>query len=161
MTSPFTKEELKRQLDGILEFDFRTDAQNATITQVYRALSSIVVNYLKEKRHDFMRDCNSKGRKQVYYLSMEFLMGRSLKTSLYNLGMQDVAADALKDMGIKIDSVYDEEPDAGLGNGGLGRLAACYMDGLATCDYPATGYSIRYEYGIFKQKIVDLSLIHI
>lgn len=155
MNSPFTKEELKRQLDGILEFDFRTDAQNATITQVYRALSSIVVNYLKEKRHDFMRDCNSKGRKQVYYLSMEFLMGRSLKTSLYNLGMQDVAADALKDMGIKIDSVYDEEPDAGLGNGGLGRLAACYMDGLATCDYPATGYSIRYEYGIFKQKIVD------
>ena len=78
MNSPFTKEELRRQLDGILEFDFRTDAQNATITQVYRALSSIVVNYLKEKRHDFMRDCNSKGRKQVYYLSMEFLMGRSL-----------------------------------------------------------------------------------
>lgn len=155
MKSPFTKEELRRQLDGILEFDFRTDAQNATITQVYRALSSIVVNHLKEKRHDFMRECNSKGRKQVYYLSMEFLMGRSLKTSLYNLGMQDVAEEALKDMGIKIDSVYDEEPDAGLGNGGLGRLAACYMDGLATCEYPATGYSIRYEYGIFKQKIVD------
>ncbi len=155
MNSPFTKEELKRQLDGILEFDFRTDSQNATITQVYRALSSVVVNYLKEKRHNFMHDCNSKGRKQVYYLSMEFLMGRSLKTSLYNLGMQDVAEEALKDMGIKIDSVYDEEPDAGLGNGGLGRLAACYMDGLATCDYPATGYSIRYEYGIFKQKIVD------
>ena len=155
MNSPFTKDELKRQLDGILEFDFRTDAQNATITQVYRALSSVVVNYLKEKRHNFMHDCNSKGRKQVYYLSMEFLMGRSLKTSLYNLGMQDVAEEALNDMGIKIDSVYDEEPDAGLGNGGLGRLAACYMDGLATCDYPATGYSIRYEYGIFKQKIVD------
>ena len=155
MNSPFTKDELKRQLDGILEFDFRTDAQNATITQVYRALSSVVVNYLKEKRHNFMHDCNSKGRKQVYYLSMEFLMGRSLKTSLYNLGMQDVAEEVLNDMGIKIDSVYDEEPDAGLGNGGLGRLAACYMDGLATCDYPATGYSIRYEYGIFKQKIVD------
>lgn len=155
MTSPFTKEELKRQLNGILEFDFRTDAQNATITQVYRALSSVVVNHLKAKRHDFMHDCNSKGRKQIYYLSMEFLMGRSLKTNLYNLGMQDVAEEALKDMGIKIDSVYDEEPDAGLGNGGLGRLAACYMDGLATCAYPATGYSIRYEYGIFKQKIVD------
>ena len=155
MNSPFTKEELTRQLEGILEFDFRTDSKNATITQVYRALSSIVVNHLKEKRHDFMRDNNSKGRKQVYYLSMEFLMGRSLKTSLYNLGMQDVAEEALKDMGIKIDSVYDEEPDAGLGNGGLGRLAACYMDGLATCEYPATGYSIRYEYGIFKQKIVD------
>ena len=150
MNSPFTKDELKRQLDGIL--DFRTDAQNATITQVYRALSSVVVNYLKEKRHNFMHDCNSKGRKQVYYLSMEFLMGRSLKTSLYNLGMQDVAEEALNDMGIKIDSVYDEEPDAGLGNGGLGRLAACYMDGLATCDYPATGYSIRYEYGISSRR---------
>ena len=155
MKSPFTKEELKRQLDGILEYDFRTDAKSATITEVYRALSSIVVNYMKEKRRNFMRECNSKGRKQVYYLSMEFLMGRSLKTSLYNLGMQDEAAAVLKDMGIKIDQVYEEEPDAGLGNGGLGRLAACYMDGLATCDYPATGYSIRYEYGIFKQKIVD------
>ena len=90
MNSPFTKDELKRQLDGILEFDFRTDAQNATITQVYRALSSVVVNYLKEKRHNFMHDCNSKGRKQVYYLSMEFLMGRSLKTSLYNLDRKSV-----------------------------------------------------------------------
>ncbi|MGN1423544.1 MAG: glycogen/starch/alpha-glucan phosphorylase [Oscillospiraceae bacterium] len=155
MKSPFTSEELKKQLETILEYDFRTDAKDATVTQVYRALSSIVVNYLKEKRSEFMRDCNSKGRKQVYYLSMEFLMGRSLKTSLYNLGMQDEAKKALEDIGVKIDQVYEEEPDAGLGNGGLGRLAACYMDGLATCDYPATGYSIRYEYGIFKQKIVD------
>ncbi|MDE6032071.1 MAG: glycogen/starch/alpha-glucan phosphorylase, partial [Oscillospiraceae bacterium] len=143
MKSPFTKEELKKQMDGILEYDFRTDAKNASIAQIYRALSKIVVNYLKEKRHDAMRENNSRGRKQVYYLSMEFLMGRSLKTSLYNLGMQDEVEQALGDMGIKLDRVYEEEPDAGLGNGGLGRLAACYMDGLATCDYPATGYSIR------------------
>ena len=155
MKSPYTREELKKKLIDILEYDFRTDAKNATITQVYRALSSIVVDYLKEKRHDFMHACNSEGRKQVYYLSMEFLMGRSLKTSLYNLGLQDEAEAALKDIGVKIDMVYEEEPDAGLGNGGLGRLAACYMDALATCAYPATGYSIRYEYGIFKQKIVD------
>ena len=155
MKSPFTSDELKKQLETILEYDFRIDAKDATVTQVYRALSSIVVNYLKEKRSEFMRDCNSKGRKQVYYLSMEFLMGRSLKTSLYNLGMQDEAKKALDEIGVKIDQVYEEEPDAGLGNGGLGRLAACYMDALATCDYPATGYSIRYEYGIFKQKIVD------
>ncbi len=155
MNSPFTKEELKRQLAGILEFDFRTDSKNATDAQIYRALSSIVVNYLKEKRHNFMREVNSQGKKQVYYLSMEFLMGRSLKTSLYNLGMEKEAAVALADWGIKLDRIFDEEPDAGLGNGGLGRLAACYMDGLATCDYPATGYSIRYEYGIFKQKVVD------
>ncbi len=155
MKSPFTKDELKKQLEGILEYDFRTDAKKATYAQIYRAMSSVVVNYLKEKRHDFMHENNMHGRKQVYYLSMEFLMGRSLKTSLYNLGMQDEAEAALKDMGIKIDQVYEEEPDAGLGNGGLGRLAACYMDALATCGYPATGYSIRYEYGIFKQKIVD------
>ena len=103
----------------------------------------------------FMTDCNSKGRKQVYYLSMEFLMGRSLKTNLYNLGMQDEVAKALKKLDVKIEHIYEEEPDAGLGNGGLGRLAACYLDGLATCAFPATGYSILYEYGIFKQRIID------
>lgn len=155
MKSPISKDELLKQLSTILEYDYRTTIKDANVTQIYRALSSIVVNYMKEKRHQFMRDCNSKGRKQVYYLSMEFLMGRSLKTSLYNLGMQDEVAAALEEIGVKIDKIYDEEPDAGLGNGGLGRLAACYMDGLATCEYPATGYSICYEYGIFKQKIVD------
>lgn len=155
MNSPISKEELLKQLRQTLEYDYRTDVKDATVTQIYRALSTIVVNYMKEKRHEFMHDCNSKGRKQVYYLSMEFLMGRSLKTSLYNLGMQDEVAKALDEIGVKIDRVYEEEPDAGLGNGGLGRLAACYMDGLATCEYPATGYSICYEYGIFKQKIVD------
>lgn len=155
MNSPISKEELFKQLTNILDYDFRTDLKNASVTQIYRALSTIVVNFMKEKRHKFMHECNSHGRKQVYYLSMEFLMGRSLKTSLYNLGLQDVVEQVLGDIGVKIDRIYEEEPDAGLGNGGLGRLAACYMDGLATCDYPATGYSIRYEYGIFKQKIVD------
>ncbi|MGN0682985.1 MAG: glycogen/starch/alpha-glucan phosphorylase, partial [Oscillospiraceae bacterium] len=155
MKSPISKDELLKQLSTILEYDYRTTLKDANVTQIYRALSSIVVNYMKEKRHQFMRECNSKGRKQVYYLSMEFLMGRSLKTSLYNLGMQDEVAAALEEIGVKVDKIYDEEPDAGLGNGGLGRLAACYMDGLATCEYPATGYSICYEYGIFKQKIVD------
>lgn len=156
MKSPLTKEELLRQLKGILEFDFRISPKEATDKQIYKALSKIVVNHLKEKRHDYMRKCNSAGSKQVYYISMEFLMGRSLKTNLFNLGLNEVAQDALKDgLGIKIDKIYEEEPDAGLGNGGLGRLAACYMDGMATCGYPATGYSILYEYGIFKQKIVD------
>ena len=104
----------------------------------------------------FMTKNNSQGKKQVYYISMEFLMGRSLKTSLFNLGMNEEAEKALKNaFDVKIDNIYEEEPDAGLGNGGLGRLAACYMDGMATCAYPATGYSILYEYGIFKQKIID------
>lgn len=156
MTSPYSADELTRQLRGILEFDFRISPEEATLTQIYKALSKIVVNYLKEKRHVFMTKSNSQGKKQVYYISMEFLMGRSLKTNLFNLGMNEAAEKALSDdFGVKIDNVYEEEPDAGLGNGGLGRLAACYMDGLATCAMPATGYSILYEYGIFKQKIID------
>ncbi len=156
MKSPFTAEELSKALKDNLEYDFRISCREATATQIYKALSKIVVNHLKEKRHAFMTKCNSQGKKQVYYISMEFLMGRSLKTSLYNLGMNEVAAEVLKkDFDIKIDTIYEEEPDAGLGNGGLGRLAACYMDGMASCAYPATGYSLLYEYGIFKQKILD------
>lgn len=156
MTSPFTEDEIIRQLKGILEFDFRISPEEATNTQIYKALSKIVVRYLKEKRHMFMTKNNSQGKKQVYYISMEFLMGRSLKANLFNLGMNEVVAKALnEEFGVKISNVYEEEPDAGLGNGGLGRLAACYLDGLATTAYPATGYSILYEYGIFKQKIID------
>ena len=156
MTSPYSSEEIIKQMKGILEFDFRISPKEATPTQIYKALSKIVVHHLKEKRHKFMTKYNSQGKKQVYYISMEFLMGRSLKTNLYNLGMNEEAEKAIKEaFDVKIDRIYDQEPDAGLGNGGLGRLAACYMDGLATCAMPATGYSILYEYGIFKQKIMD------
>lgn len=156
MTSPFTPEFLSKRLKETLEYEFRVGPTEATSTQIYKALSKIVVECLKEKRHMFMTKCNSVGKKQVYYISMEFLMGRSLKTSLYNLGANEVVEKVLKDeYKIKPETIYDEEPDAGLGNGGLGRLAACYLDGLATCAYPATGYSLLYEYGIFKQKIID------
>ena len=93
--------------------------------------------------------------KRVYYLCMEFLMGRSLKNSIYNLGIGDAVAGALKNFKLSLDNLYEEEPDAGLGNGGLGRLAACFLDGLATQNYPAMGFSICYQYGLFKQKIID------
>ena len=156
MTSPLTKEQLSKKLKDTLELDFRIGPKEATSTQIYKALSKIVVNVLREKRHLFMTKCNSVGKKQVYYISMEFLMGRSLKTSLYNLGMNEEVEALLKEeYEIKPTAIYDEEPDAGLGNGGLGRLAACYLDGMATCEFPATGYSLLYEYGIFKQKIID------
>ncbi len=156
MTSPFTPEEVSKRLKETLEYEFRVGPREATSTQIYKALSKLVVEFLKEKRHTFMRNCNSVGKKQVYYISMEFLMGRSLKTSLYNIGANEVVEKVLKDeYNVKPEVIYDEEPDAGLGNGGLGRLAACYMDGLATCAFPATGYSLLYEYGIFKQKIID------
>ena len=103
MKSPISKDEFLKQLKTILEYDYRTAPKDATVTQIYRAVSTIVVNFMKEKRHNFMHECNSKGRKQVYYLSMEFLMGRSLKTSLYNLGLQDEVTAALEEIGVKID----------------------------------------------------------
>lgn len=150
-----TKAELKKKFVEILHDDFQTTPDEASDQQVYEALTKIVVNILKTKRRLFTVKHNSEGKKKVYYLSMEFLMGRSLKTSIYNLGMQDQTIAMLKDLGISINGVYEQEPDAGLGNGGLGRLAACYLDALAADGYHATGYSICYEYGIFKQKLEE------
>ena len=143
-------QELKEKLLDVLHNDFQTTPEDASDQQVYEALSKIVVGILKAKRRKFTVKTQSEGKKKVYYLSMEFLMGRSLKTSLYNLEMQKQATKVLKDMGISINGIYECEPDAGLGNGGLGRLAACYLDALAADGYHATGYSICYEYGIFK-----------
>ncbi|MBQ7982050.1 MAG: glycogen/starch/alpha-glucan phosphorylase, partial [Clostridia bacterium] len=96
----------------------------------------------------------SDGR-QVHYLSMEFLMGRSLMKNAYNLGVLEPLSQAIEDLGFSAPDLFESEPDAGLGNGGLGRLAACYLDSMTTLQIPATGYSICYELGIFKQKIVD------
>ena len=150
-----TKTELKKKFVEILHNDFQTTPDEASDQQVYEALAKIVVGILKAKRRKFTVKHNSEGKKRVYYLSIEFLMGRSLKTSIYNLGMQDQTIAMLKDFGISINGVYEQEPDAGLGNGGLGRLAACYLDALAADGYHATGYSICYEYGIFKQKLEE------
>ncbi|MDO4945342.1 MAG: glycogen/starch/alpha-glucan phosphorylase [Ruminococcus sp.] len=150
-----SKEELKKQFVDVLHNDFQTTPEEADDRQVYEALSKIVVGILKAKRRKFTVKTQSEGKKKVYYLSMEFLMGRSLKTSIYNLEMNKQTTAMLKDFGISINGIYEQEPDAGLGNGGLGRLAACYLDALAADGYHATGYSICYEYGIFKQKLED------
>ncbi len=150
-----TKKELKERFETVLHEEFDITPDKASDKQVYEALTAVVVKLLKDKRRNFTIKTESLGNKKVYYLSMEFLMGRSLKTSIYNLEMVKEATDVLKDYGINISSIYEQEPDAGLGNGGLGRLAACYLDALAAQGYHATGYSICYEYGIFKQKIVD------
>ena len=151
----YSKDTLKSELINVLDSNFMVKPENASDRQIYEALASIIVKLLVEKRRKFTNKVHSEGRKQVYYISMEFLMGRSLKTSLYNLGLVKEAEGALKDIGVNLNELYEQEPDAGLGNGGLGRLAACYLDGLATDGYPATGYSILYEYGIFRQKIED------
>lgn len=150
-----SKSELKDRILKILDQEFDTTPDEVSDKALYETLSMIIVDLMQEKHKKFMNKVNSEGKKQVYYLSMEFLMGRSLKTSLYNLDIINEATEVMKDFGVNINSLFDCEPDAGLGNGGLGRLAACYLDGLATQGYAATGYSICYEYGIFKQKLED------
>lgn len=129
--------------------------EEATKEQVYKAVAMTIKDILAEKRVDFRDKVKEVGGKRVYYMCMEFLLGRSLKTNLCNLGLQESYRSALKSFGVSLDELYECEPDAGLGNGGLGRLAACFMDSLSSLDYPATGFSLCYEYGLFKQMIVD------
>ena len=148
-------EQIKQEFPQKLQSLYSVTPEEASDKQVYQVLSSIIVEILGAKRQSFINHTHSVGGKQVYYLSMEFLMGRSLKTSLYNLEIADEVRALLKEHTINLDMVYEYEPDAGLGNGGLGRLAACYLDGLATTGFPAMGYSICYEYGIFQQKLED------
>ena len=148
-------EQIKQDFPKKLQALYSVTPEEASDKQVYQVLSSIVVEILASKRQSFINHTHSVGGKQIYYLSMEFLMGRSLKTSLYNLELADDVRAFLKEHTINLDKVYEYEPDAGLGNGGLGRLAACYLDGLATTGFPAMGYSICYEYGIFQQKLED------
>ena len=146
---------IKENFLNKLELQFNVEPSQASDKQIYQALSAIIVEELKKKRQKFINKVHSDGKKQVYYLSMEFLMARSLKTSLYNLEIVKDVEKMLKEYDIRLDDIYEYEPDAGLGNGGLGRLAACYLDALATQAFPAMGYSICYEYGIFKQKLED------
>lgn len=128
---------------------------SASNEQFYKAGALAVRDIIEERRKAFLADCNASGKKQVYYLSMEFLVGKSLRNNLFNLGIQDEFAQVMENFSVNLENLYKCEPDPGLGNGGLGRLAACYLDGLATDNYFATGYSILYEYGIFKQRISD------
>ena len=110
---------------------------------------------LAMKRKEYTDSVDPKTKKQVYYMSMEFLVGTSLRNNLFNLGAEKTFREVLEEEGFDIEKLYDLDPDAGLGNGGLGRLASCYLDSLTGNDLPATGFSIRYEFGIFKQKIID------
>ncbi len=155
MNYKLTKKQAKDMLEKKLLHFFGISTENATYEQYYKAIAMIVRDMMAQGRAELSRKADDEGKKRVFYLSMEFLMGRSLKNTLFNLNLTDTFASVLKDYGIKLDALYDCEPDAGLGNGGLGRLAACYLDGLATQGYPARGYSILYEYGIFRQKLVE------
>ena len=151
----YTKREFEKLLKDNLMSECNVTIDAASADQIYRCLAMITRQIMSDRQKQYQSKVLGEGKKQVYYLCMEFLMGRSLRTSLFNLGLNEVAESVLADADVKIDTIYEQEPDAGLGNGGLGRLAACYLDGMATDGIPGTGYSILYEYGIFKQKIVD------
>ena len=154
-TTNITEKEVQMLIQGKLSRYFGVSPKEASKDQIYKAVVMSVRDILLEKRQQFHKVMKSKKGKRVYYLCMEFLLGRSLKNNIYNLNLGDAYEKALKNFGVTLDELYEQEPDAGLGNGGLGRLAACFMDALATGNYPAMGYSIRYDYGLFKQKIVD------
>ena len=155
MKYALTKKQAQELITNNLSHYFGVTPEDATYEQFYKAVAMITREMMRDGRKEFEEVADKANAKRVYYLSMEFLMGRSLKNTLYNLNLTKTFTSALKDFGIVLDKLYDCEPDAGLGNGGLGRLAACYLDGLATQGYPAMGYSILYEFGIFKQLIVD------
>ncbi len=150
-----TKKQLEEMISAKLSHFFGVSPKDATDEQFYRALSIIARDMVRDSRREYDKAAKEQGQKKVYYLCMEFLMGRTLKNTLYNLNLTETARGALASFGVKLDRLYDCEPDAGLGNGGLGRLAACYLDALANQGYSGMGYSILYEYGIFKQKIID------
>ena len=133
---------------------FAVTPDEATEEQIYKSTVLAVKEILTAKRQRFKKKSIEQDQKRVYYLCMEFLMGRSLKLNLCNLGLEDDAKSALRELGFDLDTIYEFEDDAGLGNGGLGRLAACFMDSLSSLGYPAMGFSICYEYGLFRQKIV-------
>ena len=150
-----TPSEARDMIVSKLSHNFGVIPTEATDEHYYKAVALILRDMMSHEYTAFTNAAETQNKKTVYYLCMEFLMGRSLKNTLYNLGLTDVMTKALQGLNIKIENIYEQEPDAGLGNGGLGRLAACFLDGLATQNYPAMGYSLRYEFGIFRQKLVD------
>ena len=150
MTNQISRDELRSAIEDKLCAHYGVTALDATDEQVFQA-SAIVIREIMSRVLTF--DSSVQPEREVHYLSMEFLMGRSLMKNAFNLGVAEALESALNDMGRSAADIFETEPDAGLGNGGLGRLAACYMDSLATQDIPATGYSLCYELGIFRQKI--------
>ncbi len=155
MNYKLNKAQAKERLENKLLHFFGVSPEEASYDHYYKAVSMVLRDMMSSGRSEISDKAGKTGRKKVYYISMEFLMGRSLKNNLYNLNLTATFESVLSDYGIKLDKLYECEPDAGLGNGGLGRLAACFMDSLATGGYAARGYSILYEFGIFRQKLVD------
>lgn len=159
MADSLKVKEISASIESKLSRYFGVSPEEASNAQMYKAVILTVRDALTSKRSIFRHTVKKEKKKRVYYLCMEFLIGKSLRNNLMNLGIDNEYREVLKSMGFDLDELYDIERDPGLGNGGLGRLAACFMDSLTTLDYPATGFSLCYEYGLFKQKIVDGSQV--
>ena len=155
MTSINTVSGMKKALRDKLKLSYGCSVDEATEAQMLRASALVLREIMADHEITTKRATREHKARQVHYLSMEFLMGRSLMKNAYNLGVSEVLTKALEELGFHAADVFEAEPDAALGNGGLGRLAACYLDSLSTLEIPATGYSICYELGIFRQRIVD------
>lgn len=148
-------ESLKSSILANLEYRLAKDQYSATAYDRFLSTAYAVVERLVERWISTQQTYHSRNVKRVYYLSMEFLLGKSLENSLINLGIYDACQEALKELGLDFETIRSYEVDAGLGNGGLGRLAACFLDSLATLGIPANGYGLRYEYGLFNQRMVQ------
>ena len=155
MLADFDKEGFKKEVITNVKTLFRKPIEEATPQQVLQAVSYAVKDDIIDRWIATHKEYEKKNVKTVYYLSMEFLMGRALGNNLINLTYYDAVKEALDELGFDLNFIEDQEPDAALGNGGLGRLAACFLDSLATLGYPAYGCGIRYKYGMFKQGIKD------
>ena len=153
MNKGFDKETFKRSVVDNVKNMFRRTIDEATPQQVFQAVAYAVKDVIIDEWIATHKEYEKKDVKTVYYLSMEFLMGRALGNNIINICARDEIKEALDEMGFDLNVIEDQEPDAALGNGGLGRLAACFLDSLATLGYPAYGCGIRYRYGMFKQKI--------
>ncbi|MGN1003787.1 MAG: glycogen/starch/alpha-glucan phosphorylase, partial [Oscillospiraceae bacterium] len=151
----YTKQELAELIVGKLRRNFGRDVDEATAQHVFKACALVLRDIMSARQMETADKTTETHARQVHYLSLEFLMGRSLMKNAYNLGVLEPLKEAIESLGFSAPDLFELEPDAGLGNGGLGRLAACYLDSMTTLGIPATGYSICYELGIFKQKIVD------
>ena len=155
LTQNFSKEEFKKNVISNCKSLYRKNIEEANQQEVFQAVSYAVKDIIIDKWIATHKQYEKDDPKIVYYMSMEFLMGRALGNNMINLCAYDEIKEALDELGLDINVIEDQEPDAALGNGGLGRLAACFMDSLATLEYPAYGCGIRYKYGMFKQEIKD------
>ena len=151
----FDKKKFKKEVEANVRMLFRRTIEEATSQQIYQAVAYSIKDEIIDNWIETHKEYAAQDKKMVYYMSMEFLMGRALGNNMINLTCYDGVREALEEMGFDLNVIEDQEPDAALGNGGLGRLAACFLDSLATLGYPAYGCGIRYRYGMFKQKIED------